>query len=298
MKILISGASGLLGSAIARSLTEHGHDVSRLVRSTPHEKDESHWNPYAGEMDPDALTDVDALIHLSGENIMSLRWTEKKKQAIRDSRLKTTAFLCKRLCEMTDPPKMWLCASAIGFYGNRGDERCDEDSPAGTGFFSTLCQDWEDAAAPATECGIRVVNLRLGLVLSPEGGMLPMLQKQFKWGLGGVVGSGEQYMSWVAEQDVLAAVDHILHNDALQGPVNIVSPNSVTNREFTKTLGRVVSRPTFMHVPAFAIRLAAGELADEALLTSTRVYPKRLLESNYAFELPELDVALRSMIEQ
>ncbi len=294
MKILISGASGFLGSALVDDLSGRSHRVVRLVRSEPTSEDEARWKPYEGELQAGAFDGVDTLIHLSGENIFSIRWTEKKKKAIRDSRIKTTRFLCERLCEMEHPPKTWLCASAIGFYGDRGDERCDEDSEPGGGFFGTLCRDWEAETVPAQERGIRVVNLRFGLVMSSEGGMLPMLLKQFKFGLGGVVGSGDQFMSWVAIQDVLGAVNHVLVCENVEGPVNIVSPNPVTNREFTKTLGRIVSRPTIMHAPAFAMRLVSGEFADEALLASTRVYPKRLLDSGYTFAMPELEGALRA----
>ncbi|GMV93493.1 MAG: hypothetical protein AMXMBFR82_32710 [Candidatus Hydrogenedentota bacterium] len=247
-------------------------------------------------MQSGAFDGVDTLIHLSGENIFSIRWTEKKKRAIRDSRIKTTRFLCERLCSMENPPKTWLCASAIGIYGGRGDEICDEDSRPGDGFFSQLCEDWEAETGPARERGIRVVNLRFGLVMSSEGGMLPMLVKQFKLGLGGVVGSGDQYMSWVAIQDVVGGVNYILDDENLAGPVNIVSPNPVTNREFTKALGHVVSRPTIMRAPAFAMRLVSGEFADEALLASTRVYPKRLVDSGYVFDLPELEGALRTLV--
>ncbi len=297
MRLILSGASGLLGPALMKSLGMAGYDIRQLVRSAPEGEGQIQWNPYAGVMDATALDGADALIHLSGENIMGLRWTDAKKRAIRASRIKTTEFLCKRLCEMPHPPKTWLCASAIGFYGNRGKDICDEDSPPGSGFFSALCQDWEDATKPAREKGIRVVNLRLGLVFSPDGGMLPMLIKTFRLGLGGVVGRGDQYMSWVAIQDVLSAVQTLLEDDSFQGPVNIVAPNPVTNREFTKTLGRVVSRPTFMHVPAFALRLAAGELADEALLASTRVYPRRLLDAGFAFSMQDLEGALSAMVE-
>jgi len=296
MKVVVSGASGLLGRAIVNDLESQSHEVYRLVRSSPCGDREIRWAPYEGDMDPAAFDGVQVLIHLSGESILSVPWTKKKKQAIRDSRLKTTEFLCRHLCELDNPPKTWLCASAIGFYGDRGDERCDEESPVGSGFISTLCQEWEAATAPAKACGIRVVNLRLGPVLSPEGGMLPMVSKLFRFGLGGIVGSGEQYLSWIAIQDVLGAVNTTLNAASLQGPVNIVAPNPVTNREFTKTLGRVLSRPAFMRSPAFAIRLATGELADEALLASTRVYPKRLVDAGYEFAQPELEGALRALL--
>lgn len=298
MKILISGASGFLGSAIVDNLNARSHSVVRLVRTEPKSGTEMKWKPYAGELQQGAFEGVDTLIHLSGENIFSVRWTEKKKRAIRDSRVLTTRFLCNQLCQLEHPPRTWLCASAMGFYGNRGDELCDEGSGPGNGYFSALCEEWEAETAPARERGIRVVNLRFGLVMSSDGGMLPMLLNLFKLGMGGVVGSGEQYMSWVAVQDVLGSVNHILDHESLQGPVNIVSPHPVTNREFTKTLGRVVSRPTVMRVPAFALRTVSGEFADEALLASTRVRPTRLLDSRYAFAFSELEGALRTAVER
>ncbi len=296
MKILVSGASGLIGSALTSALEAEGHEVRKLVRSTSTTASESQWDPYGGNMEPGALDGIDAVIHLSGQSILSVPWNERKKQAIRDSRIETTAFICRRLIAMPTPPKVWLCASAIGYYGDRGDERLDEDSGPGSGFFSALCQDWEAATAPASEHGVRVINLRLGLVFSGQGGVLQTLRRVFNLALGGVVGSGNQYVSWIAIDDVCAAVNLLLQDDAVRGPVNLVAPNPVTNRELTKTLGRVLSRPAVLPVPAFALRLVAGELADEALLASARVYPKRLSEKGYEFQYPTLEPTLRHLI--
>jgi hypothetical protein len=235
-------------------------------------------------------------VHLAGENIAAGRWTVEKKARIRDSRVKGTKTLCEALAQLSQPPKVLVSASAIGYYGDRGAELLWENSALGTGFLAEVCQAWEEATRPAMEKGIRVVLLRIGVVLSPAGGALAKMLLPFKLGLGGIIGSGKQYMSWIALDDVVGTIDHVLITDTLQGPVNAVAPHPVTNSEFTKTLRRVLRRPTLFPMPAFAARLAFGEMADELLLASTRVEPKRLIATEYRFRYPELEDALRHLL--
>jgi uncharacterized protein (TIGR01777 family) len=297
MKVLVSGASGLVGSALVPFLTAGGHRVTRLVRSQPRPGvAEIHWDPAAGVQDLRSLEGMDAVVHLAGENIASGRWTAARKARIRDSRVTGTSTLCETLTRLAQPPKVLVSASAIGYYGDRGAEPLWENSAFGTGFLPEVCRVWEEATQPAVHKGIRVVLLRIGIVLSPAGGALAKLLFPFKSGLGGIIGSGKQYMSWIALDDVAGAIHHALVTDTLQGPVNAVAPFPVTNREFTKTLGWVLGRPTVLPLPAFAAHLALGEMADALLLASTRVEPKRLLATHYAFRCPELDGALRHVL--
>ncbi len=297
MKVLVSGASGLVGSALVPFLTAGGHRVTRLVRSQPRPGvAEIHWDPAAGVQDLRSLEGMDAVVHLAGENIASGRWTAARKARIRDSRVTGTSTLCETLTRLAQPPKVLVSASAIGYYGDRGAEPLWENSAFGTGFLPEVCRVWEEATQPAVHKGIRVVLLRIGIVLSPAGGALAKLLFPFKLGLGGIIGSGKQYMSWIALDDVAGAIHHALVTDTLQGPVNAVAPFPVTNREFTKTLGWVLGRPTVLPLPAFAAHLALGEMADALLLASTRVEPKRLLATQYAFRCPELDGALRHVL--
>lgn len=297
LTVAISGASGLIGSALARLLTSHGHQVRRLVRSAP-QGDDIFWNPAEGQIDQDKLASVDAVVNLAGENIATGRWTEAKKQRIRDSRVDGTALLARTLAELPEPSqKAFLCASAIGYYDDRGDELMTESSGPGAGLLAQVGQQWEAAAQPAREAGIRVANMRIGVVLSTAGGALPRMLTPFKLGLGGVLGSGRQYMSWIHRDDLVAAIEWLLTNDTAAGPFNLVAPHPVTNREFTRTLGQVLGRPTLLPVPAFAIRLALGEMGQDLLLSSTRVEPHRLLESGFVFQYPELEGALRQLIE-
>ncbi|MBI3615264.1 MAG: TIGR01777 family protein [Candidatus Omnitrophica bacterium] len=297
MKILVSGSSGLIGSALIPILNRRGDQVIRLVRHSPKGAEiEIQWDPVAGILDTTRLEGLDAVVHLAGDPIASGRWTPEKKIKIRDSRVKGTKLLAESLARLQQPPKVLACASAIGIYGNRGEEILREESAPGAGFLAEVGQDWEKATAPAAQKGIRVVNTRFGIVMSTGGGALAMMMPPFRFGLGGKLGSGKQWMSWVAIDDVAGAIHHILVTDGIRGPVNVVSPHPVTNLEFTKTLGRVLRRPTLFFVPAFAARLAFGELADEALLASARVEPAKLLSSGYRFRYPELEGALRSIL--
>ena len=298
MKVLISGSTGLVGSALCTALTTGGHEIARLVRESPRSRQpEIPWDPANGTIDAAKLEGFDGVVHLSGENIAAGRWTEKQKQRIRDSRVKGTRLLCETLAKLKQKPKVLVCASAIGFYGDRGDEVVDESSPAGSNMFLVdVCKEWESATEPARSAGIRVVNLRFGIVLSPSGGALAKMLLPFKLGVGGVIGDGKQYMSWVALDDAVGAVQHCLMTDSLSGPVNAVAPQAVTNREYTKTLGKVLTRPTIFPLPASIARLAFGQMADELLLTSTHVRPTRLLESKYVFRYPQLEGALRHLL--
>lgn len=295
MKVLISGVTGLIGKAVKSLLIAEGHQVVGLTRRRPPGEGMISWDPAAGALDAAELAGFDAVVHLAGENIGS-RWTAARKEQIRRSRVDGTRLLCERLASLDLPPQVLVCASAIGYYGDRGDEILTEESPPGDGFLAEVCQEWEAATAPARERSIRVVNLRIGVVLSPEGGALPKMLTPFKLGLGGRVGSGRQYWSWIARDDVAGAIRHALLAENLSGPVNATAPNPVTNAEFTKALGRVLGRPTVFPLPAAAARLMLGEAADELLLGSARILPKRLQESNFRFRHPELDEALRSML--
>jgi uncharacterized protein len=296
MNILVTGASGLIGSALVSSLTAIGHGVTRLVRTQPASGEQAaHWDPLAGTIDASALEGVDAVVHLAGENIAE-RWTTAKKVNIRDSRINGTQVLCKVLARLASPPKVLVSASAIGYYGDRGEEILTEESPPGRGFLAEVCRAWEGATEPARQAGLRTVQLRFGVVLSPAGGALAKILPPFRLGLGGVLGNGRQYMSWIALDDAVGTIQHVIATDALQGPTNVVAPQAVTNQEYTKTLGAVLGRPTIFPLPAFAARLMFGEMADELLLASTRVQPAKLLASGYHYRYPELEGALRHLL--
>jgi len=277
-------------------LTTGGHEVLRLVRRPPRGEDEVRWDPAGGAIDAEALEGLDAVVHLSGENVAGGRWTDARKARLRDSRIGSTRLLASTLASLKRPPKVLLSTSAIGYYGSQDDRWLTETSPDDDDFLGRLAVDWEAAAAPAAEAGIRVVHPRLGLVLSPVGGALGKMLLPFRAGLGGVVGPGTQYMSWVAMDDVLGAFHHAMVHEDIEGPLNVVSPEPVTNREFTKTLGRVLGRPTLTPAPAFALRLALGEMADATLLSSTRVRPAILEATGYAFRFPTLEGALRHLL--
>lgn len=298
MNILVSGSTGLVGNALIPALTTAGHEVIRLVRSKSKApaRELVHWDPSANYIDAAGLEGLDAVVHLAGESIAAGRWTDAKKARIRDSRVNGTRLLCETLAHTSRPPTVLICASAIGFYGDRGDETLTESSPAGAGFLPEVCQEWESATDPARQKGTRVVNCRFGVILSPAGGALAKMLTPFKLGMGGVVGSGRQYMSWITLDDVVGALLHTMTASGLQGPVNVVSPQPVTNLEFTKALGAVLHRPTVLPMPAFAARLAFGEMADALLLSSSRVLPTRLQETGYAFRHPELTAGLRSVL--
>jgi len=296
-KVLVAGASGLVGSALVPALIADGKQVTRLVRSSPREG-ELEWHPNHDEIDTATLDGFDAIINLAGENIAGGRWTDAQKRKIRDSRVNGTHLLSEAMAKLARKPRIFLCASATGFYGDRGDEILDEESESGGGFLAGVCREWEQATEPAAKAGVRVVNLRFGPILAREGGMMAKLLTPFKMGVGGKVGSGKQYISWVAIDDVVGAIKLGLSDDSLRGPLNVVSPNPVTNEEFTKTLGDVLSRPTALSMPAFAARLAFGEMADEMLLVSQRVVPKKLKDAGYEFHLPELEGTFRKYLSQ
>jgi len=295
VKILFSGSHGLIGSALLPLLTSRGHRIIRLVRGDPGSgPDRISWDPASGRLEAPQLEGVDAVIHLAGESLASGRWTAARKARIRHSRVESTRLLAGALARLDRRPAALITASAVGYYGDRGDEILVEDSAPGSSFLATLCRDWEAAAAPARQAGIRVAHLRSGVVLSPAGGVLARLLPVFRAGLGGRLGNGRQFMSWIGLDDEVEAIHHVLTHDAVQGPVNLVSPQPVTNREFTAALGRFLRRPAFLAVPAGLLRLALGELAGE-MLSSARAYPARLLATGYAFQDPELEGALRHL---
>ena len=297
MKILVTGSSGLVGRALVAFLAAGGHEVTRLVRSTPGPgAGQIHWDPNVGSIDTTRLEGLEAVVHLAGESIATGRWAAEKKARIRDSRVKGTRLLSDSLARLALPPSAMVSASAIGYYGDRGDDILREESGRGTGFLAEVCSEWEAATESAVQKGIRVVHLRIGLVLSAVGGALATMLFPFRMGLGGVIGSGKQFMSWIAIDDLVAGIAYALTTDALRGPVNAVAPHPITNREFTRTLGRVLSRPTLFPMPAFAARLAFGEMADELLLSSTRVEPARLSSAGYRFRYPTLEGALRHLL--
>ena len=298
MKVLISGSTGLIGSALVSFLTNAGHDVLRLVRSAPKsDGSEVHWDPESGRIDNAGLEGMDAVVHLAGENIGAGRWTRDRKARIFDSRVKGTRLLCESLANLAQPPKVLVSASAIGYYGDRDEEILNEGSISGFGFLAEVCIEWEIATEPLAQTEIRVVNLRMGIVLSLEGGPLEKMLPPFKMGVGGILGNGRQYMSWISLDDAVGGIHHALVTDSLQGPVNNVAPHPVTNREFTKTFGRVLRRPTLFPLPSFGLRLMFGEeMANELFLSSTRVEPVRLLETGYTFQYPELESGLRHVL--
>ena len=293
IRVAVSGAGGLIGSAFARLMTAEGHEIRRLVRRPPVGPTEVSWDPISGKVNAEKLDGLDAVVHLAGENIASGRWTASRKERIRASRVDATRLLSDALARLETPPGVMVSASAIGYYGNRGDERLDETSPPGQGFFPEVGRAWEAAASGAEKAGIRVVKLRIGVVLSGNGGALSRMLPPFRLGLGGRLGSGRQFISWIALDDLVAAIRFAIDTPTLSGPVNATAPEAVTNEVFTRTLGRVLGRPTPLPVPAFALRLVVGQMADEALLSSARVRPRKLQEFGFSFRHPHLEAALR-----
>lgn len=301
MKVIVTGATGLVGRALVRSLLSDGHSVTRLVRGGAQEFSAPgtravHWDPDKGAVNAGELEGHDAAVHLAGEPVAEGRWDEEKKRRIRESRVKGTHLLAETLAALKEKPSVLVSASATGFYGDRGDEVLREESASGEGFLSEVCREWEKATLAASQAGIRVVHLRIGFVLSADGGGLPKMLTPFKLGVGGRVGSGQQYISWITLDDLVRVIRRALEDEHLRGPVNAVAPGAVTNEEFTKTLGHVLGRPTLLPVPAFAARLAFGEVADAVLLASTRAEPSRLKEAGYEFSHPEIEGALRSVL--
>jgi uncharacterized protein (TIGR01777 family) len=301
MKVIVTGATGLVGRALIRSLLADGHEVTRLVRGGAQGfrapgTAAVHWNPERGEVDAKELEGHDAAVHLAGEPIGEGRWDDEKKRRILESRVKGTRLIAETLAGLNVKPKVLVSASAVGFYGNRGDEVVREESASGTDFLSEVCREWEKATLAASQAGLRVVHVRIGVVLSAEGGALPRMLTPFKLGVGGRVGSGRQYMSWITLDDLVSVIRRAIEDESLRGPVNAVAPRPVTNEEFTKALGRVLGRPTIFSVPAFAARLVFGEMADALLLSGVRVEPARLNEAGFEFKSSEVEGALRSVL--
>lgn len=298
MKVLISGASGLVGKKLVKTLEDKGWDVARLVRQKETSDNEIQWNPEEGQIQVEKLNGFDAMVHLSGDNLSSGRWTEDKKRKIRDSRIGSTLLLTTALQELEKKPEVFVCASAIGYYGNRGDEIMTESSEPGEDFLSWVCRDWERAVDPATVAGVRAVNLRIGMVLSGKGGALKKMLPGFAAGLAGNLGDGNQYVSWIDINDLVNIISFAIENKEVVGPVNCVAPDPVKNKDFTKTLAKVLSRPAVIHAPAFGLRIAFGEMADAIILSSTRVMPERLTALGFAFEHPTLEQALRHVLRK
>ena len=297
MKVLITGSSGLIVSALTESLEANGHEVIRLLRKKLDDKSPA-WDPENSVIDLGDVTGIDAVIHLAGENIAAGRWNAQKKERILSTRVKGTKLLAEFFAASDHKPRIIISASAVGIYGDRGEELVDETSEPGNGFLAGVCKQWEQATTPAVDAGIRVANVRFGMILSTSGGALKKMLGPFRMGLGGIIGNGKQYVSWVSIDDVVEMIQYIIMNDSMRGPINLVSPNAVSNREFTKTLGRVLHRPTIFPVPAFAARIAFGEMANELLLTSTRVQPTKLMDSDYKFRHAELGEALKHLLKK
>jgi uncharacterized protein (TIGR01777 family) len=295
-RILISGASGLIGTALLPSLSAAGYDPALLVRGATSNRTHIRWAP-AESIDANAVSGFDAVIHLAGESIAG-RWTRAKKARIHNSRILGTTHLSEALAHAPQPPRVLVCASAIGYYGDRGEEILREDSPPGQGFLPSVCRDWERASESASKAGIRTVNMRLGIVLSARGGALAKMLFPFRLGLGGNMGNGRQWWSWIHIDDIVGAIHHILKADSLQGPVNLVSANPVRNAEFTRILAGVLSRPAVFPMPSFMAKLAFGQMGEELLLASQRVEPAKLIASGYSFRYSDLQKSLTSLLRK
>jgi len=296
MKILISGASGLVGTALCNDLLSDGHSVTRIVRRKPAGEGEIEWNAAERKIDRAGMEGHDAVVHLAGENIAAGRWTKKRMLAIRDSRVDGTRAVCRAVARLKDKPQVVITASAVGWYGDRGDELLDEESKPGTGFLVEVCRDWEAACYASREAKVRVVNMRMGVVLAADGGALQKMLTPFKLGLGGRLGSGQQFMSWIGLSDLVRAIRFCIDTPSIVGPVNAVSPQPVTNLDFTRALGRSLSRPTVLPMPAFAARLLLGKMADPLLLASAKVVPTKLQDAGFKFDQAELDEVLRDLV--
>lgn len=292
MNILITGSTGLVGSNLGRTLSPKGHRILHLVRRKPISESEVYWDPALQALDSGRLEGLDAVVHLAGESITGGRWTADKKRRILESRVRGTRLLSEGLAGLKARPSVLVSASAIGFYGDRGEEHLEESSSVGTGFLAEVCREWEKETNPAAAAGIRVVNLRIGIVLSGSGGALRKMLPVFKMGLGGKIGNGRQYMSWIALKDLVRAIEYSMEHDSLRGPVNAVSPEPVQNHVFVKKLGRALSRPAILFLPRFAARLAFGEMADALLLASARVAPAKLKHAGFRHQSESLEEAL------
>jgi uncharacterized protein len=298
VKVVVTGSSGLIGSALARALQARGDEVTRLVRRAP-TTGEARWNPEEGHIEPGALEGNDAIVHLAGVGIGDRRWSEEHKRAVLESRVKGTTLIAETIAALTDKPRVLASASAMGYYGLRGDEVLTEDSAPGTGFLTEVCVQWEAATAPAEDAGVRVVHLRTGLVLSPDGGALKQMLLPFKMGLGGRIGNGRQWWSWISIEDEVGAIIHLIDGSDERGPVNLTAPNPVTNEQFTRTLNGVLRRPTLLPTPTFALRAMFGsEAVDEMFLGGQRVLPARLQADGYGFRHPDLEGALRQLLHK
>ncbi len=299
MRILISGASGLVGRALTRALCAEGHSVERLMRpGSAASAGDVQWDPMAATIDLSAMEGADAVVHLSGASIAQGRWTPARKAILRSSRIDTTRVLVDALARLRQKPRVFVCASAIGCYGDRGDEILTESSAIGTDFLALLVRDWEAEAVRAETSGIRTVLLRFGVILSGEGGALPQMLRPFKFGLGGRLGSGQQWMSWIALEDAIGIVCSAITNDRLAGPLNLVAPNPLRNADFTRIAAAVLHRPAIFAAPKFALRVALGEMADALLLASQRVIPERSLATGYSFHFSEFESALRAILNR
>lgn len=290
---MVAGASGLIGGALVRSLTADGHEVVRLVRRAPRGPDEARWDPEAGRVDTAGLAGCDAVVNLAGAGVGDHRWTDAYKTRIRESRVRGTTALAEAVAGLDRKPRVLVNGSAVGYYGETGDRAVDEDAPAGEGFLPSVCVAWEGATAPAREAGVRTVFARTGLVVSGRGGAWGRLFPLFKAGLGGRMGDGRQYWSYIALHDEVAALRHLLDTEGLSGPVNLTAPTPLTNAEITAAMGRVLRRPTLFTVPAPVLRTVLGEMSGD-VLGSARVLPKRLLESGFAFAFPDIEAAVRA----
>ena len=293
-RILVSGVSGPIGAALLPSLKTRGYEVTRLVRGSATGEDQVAWDP-AKPISPEMVSGYDAVVHLAGESIVG-RWTKTKKIKIRGSRVAGTTTLAEALAAAEHKPQVFVCSSAIGYYGDRGSEVLNEQSKPGVGFLADVCREWEAATQAASNAGIRTVQMRTGVVLSPKGGALGKMLTPFKLGVGGRIGDGQQWMSWIDVQDMVGAIHHMLKSDLLQGPVNMVAPKPVKNVEFAKTLGSVLSRPAILPMPAFAVNLAFGEMGETVLLSSQRVEPTQLVMSGYPFRFTDLRASLENNV--
>ncbi|MEU9376420.1 TIGR01777 family oxidoreductase [Streptomyces sp. NPDC048255] len=295
MRIAVTGSTGLIGNALVRSLRADGHEVVRFVRRAPAAADEARWDPAGGYVDPAGLTGCAAVVHLAGAGVGEHRWTTAYKKEIRDSRVLGTAALATALAALDEPPAVFVCGSAIGYYGDTGDRPVDEDAPAGQGFLPSVCVEWEAAAEPARAAGIRTAFARTGLVVAGEGGAWGRLFPIFRAGIGGPLGNGRQYWSYISLRDEIAALRHIIDTPGIEGPVNLTGPEPLTNRQVSAAMGRVLRRPALLPVPALALRIVPGEFSED-VLGSQRVLPARLLESGFVFRDPGIEEAIRAAL--